>query len=104
MDVTIELPPEIVLSDEVLNLLTKIRGEDDFSEIDMTEWETSRFVCITLFTGLIKNLSEWSEMSIPQLSTSPSSSDIGSNLQKSSAKIFSSCLHEKHKTVEINFL
>ena len=82
MDVTVELPPEIVLSDEVLNLLTKIRGEDDFSEIDMTEWETSRFVFINLFTVLNKNLSEWSEMSIPQLSTSPSSSEIGPNLHK----------------------
>ena len=82
MDVTVELPPEIVLSDEVLNLLTKIRGEDDYSEIDMNEWETSRFVFINLFSVLTKNFSEWSEMSIPQLSTSSSSSEIGPNLHK----------------------
>ena len=87
MDVTVELPPEIVLSDEVLNLLTKIRGEDDFSELDMTEWETSRFVFIILITVLAKNFSEWSEMSIPQLSTSPSSSEIGSILHKCSPNI-----------------
>ena len=76
MDVTVELPPEIVLSDEVLNLLTKIRGEDDYSEIDINEWETSRFVFINLLSVLTKNFSEWSEMSIPQLSTSSSSSSF----------------------------
>ena len=102
MDVTVELPPEIVLSDEVLNLLTKIRGEDDFSEIDMTEWETSRFVFINLYSVLNNNLSEWSEMSIPQLSTNPSSSEIGPNLHNYSPEIFSRC--EKHKTVEIKIL